>query len=128
MILALPVVSGATVQCTMGTTTGQLKASQSGVTLGGAPAVLISDCVPLVNVGACGMCTSLLNPTVASATAAALGVLTPMPCVPSPLGMWTCPGTPMLAGQPGVSSDATLTCAYGGTLRIITPGQGTVRY
>ena len=126
--MPLPVVSGATVQCTMGTTPGQLKASPSSVRLGGAHAVRISDVAPMVNVSGCGMCTSLLNPTVASATAAALGVLTPMPCVPSPLGTWMCSGTPLLAGQPGVSSDATLTCAYGGTLRIITPGQGTVRY
>ena len=126
--MPLPVVSGATVQCTMGTTPGQLKASPSTVRLGGAHAVRISDVAPMMNVGSCGMCTSLLNPTVASATAAALGVLTPMPCVPSPIGTWMCSGTPLLAGQPGVSSDATLTCAYGGTLRIITPGQGTVRY
>ena len=126
--MPLPVVSGASVQCTMGTAPGQLKASPSAVKIGGVPAVRISDVAPMVNVSGCGMCTSLLNPTVASATAAALGVLTPMPCVPSPLGMWTCPGTPMLAGQPGVSSHATLTCAYGGTLRILSPGQSVVRY
>ena len=122
MILALPVVSGATVQCTMGTTPGQLKASQSGVTLGGAPAVLISDCVPLVNVGACGMCTSLLNPTVASATAAALGVLTPMPCVPATMA-WA-PGCPtvLVCGKPLLNNTSKLVCAYGGVIQVsMTP-------
>ena len=126
--MPLPVVSGATVQCTMGTTPGQLKASPSTVRLGGAHAVRISDVAPMMNVGSCGMCTSLLNPTVASATAAALGVLTPMPCVPSPVGPWICAGTPLVAGRPALSSDGTLTCAYGGSLRIVTPGQGKVRF
>ena len=126
--MPLPVVSGATVQCTMGTTPGQLKASPSTVRLGGAHAVRISDVAPMMNVGSCGMCTSLLNPTVASATAAALGVLTPMPCVPSPMGPWICSGTPLVAGRPALSSDGTLTCAYGGSLRIVTPGQGKVRF
>ena len=126
--MPLPVVSGASVQCTMGTAPGQLKASPSAVKIGGVPAVRISDVAPMVNVSGCGMCTSLLNPTVASATAAALGVLTPMPCVPSPMGPWICSGTPLVAGRPALSSDGTLTCAYGGSLRIVTPGQGKVRF
>ena len=126
--MPLPVVSGASVQCTMGTAPGQLKASPSAVKIGGVPAVRISDVAPMVNVSGCGMCTSLLNPTVASATAAALGVLTPMPCVPSPVGPWICSGAPLVAGRPALSSDGTLTCAYGGSLRIVTPGQGKVRF
>ena len=96
--------------------------------MSGLPAATINDTAPLVNVGACGLCTSLANPTVASATAAALGVLTPMPCVPSPLGTWMGGSCPLVSGQPGLSNDATLTCSYGGTIRILSPGQTKVLY
>ena len=127
--MALPVVSGAAILCSMGLGAGMLNAtSQTSVLLGGAPAATIFDTGPLVNVGSCGMCTSLANPTVASATAAALGVLTPMPCVPSPLGTWQCTPGPMLCGKPGLSNDGTLVCAYGGSIKITAPGQGTVLY
>ena len=47
--MPLPVVSGATVQCTMGTTPGQLKASPSTVRLGGAHAVRNSDVAPMMS-------------------------------------------------------------------------------
>jgi hypothetical protein len=43
----------------------------------------IMDHVALVNIMPFGMCSSLANPTVAVATSAAMGVLTPMPCVPN---------------------------------------------
>ena len=127
--MGLPVVGGATIQCTMGLAPGTLNVtSQLKVTLAGAPAATINDTAPLANVGPCGMCTSMANPTVASATAAALGVLTPMPCVPSPVGVWICGPAPMIAGQPSLTNDATLVCAYGGTIRILAPGQGGVLY
>lgn len=41
------------------------------------PAANIMDHVPFLNVSGFGMCNSIANPTVAAATAAALGVLTP---------------------------------------------------
>ena len=57
----------------------------------GKPAATITDIAPGVNIPPFGMCTSLVNPMVAAATAAALGVLTPMPCVPMPVGPWKPP-------------------------------------
>lgn len=125
--MAQPVVTGGIIMCTNGLSPGQLIGS-STVTFGGAPALTIKDTAPIINVCPCGMCTSLANPTVASATAAALGVLTPMPCIPSPVGVWICGGTPMIGGAPGLSTDGTLMCAYGGTISIRDAGQKIVRY
>ena len=127
--MGLPVVAGATIMCTMGLSPGTLAVtSQQKVLMSGLSAATINDTAPMVNVGACGLCTSLANPTVASATAAALGVLTPMPCVPAPLGTWMGGSCPLVSGQPGLSNEATLTCSYGGTIRILSPGQTKVLY
>ena len=52
----------------------------------GKPAAAVTDMLPGVNIPPFGMCTSLANPMVAAATAAALGVLTPMPCIPATVG------------------------------------------
>ena len=127
--MGIPVVSGASIMCTMGLGPGQLMVtSQVTVLACGAPMATIQDAQPLVNIGPCGMCTSMANPTVASATAAALGVLTPMPCVPAPVGMWTSMGTPIIGGKPGLANDGKLMCSYGGSISITTPGQMKVSY
>ena len=62
----------------------------------------------------------------ATATAAALGVLTPMPCVPVFPAPWA-PGTPtvMLGNLPVLNNTSTLNCAYGGVITISMPGQMT---
>ncbi|MEG0779415.1 MAG: DUF4280 domain-containing protein [Oscillospiraceae bacterium] len=125
--MALPVVAGATILCSNGMAPGQLLAV-SAITIGGAPALTIQDVTPISNICPCGLCNSLANPTVASATAAALGVLTPMPCIPAPVGSWVCAGTPLLGGTPGLSTDGTLLCAYGGSIKILDSGQKKVVY
>lgn len=126
--MGVPVISGATLLCSMGTAPGQLNVtSQLSNRIAGRPAATIADAAPISNIGPCGLCTSMANPTVASATAAALGVLTPMPCVPSPLGGWICGGTPLVAGKPQLTTDGSLTCAYGGSISILDPGQTTTR-
>lgn len=127
--MATAVVAGASVQCTMGLAPGQLLVtSQAMVLAGGRPAATVADAAPITNVTPCGMCTSLGNPQVAAATAAALGVLTPMPCVPAPLGIWSCSGTPLVGGKPALAIGATLTCSYGGCISIVSPGQTIVTY
>ena len=66
-----------------------------------------------------GMCSSLANPTVASATAAAMGVLTPMPCTPVVAAPWA-PGAPtvMVCNQPLLSNTGQqLMCSYGGVIQ-----------
>ncbi len=125
--MAFPVVTGGVITCTFGLSPGSLIGA-SPVMIGGAPALTIKDAVPVTNIVPCGMCQSMSNPTVASATAAAWGVLTPMPCVPAPTGTWICAGTPLICGAPGLSTDGTIMCAYGGSISIRDPGQKTVRY
>jgi hypothetical protein len=70
------------------------------------------------------MCCSPSNPTVAAATAAALGVLTPMPCVPATPAPWV-PGAPTvsLAFQPSLDDTSQLMCIWGGVIAIVNPGQ-----
>lgn len=126
--MGIPVVAGATCTCTMGTAPGQIKPTcQASVRMGGKPVATIADAAPLSNVSACGMCTSLMNPAVASATAAALGTLTPQPCVPAPMGVWVCPGSVRVGGKPVLTSEGTLSCSYGGTISVMNPGQSTVK-
>ena len=125
--MAIPVVAGAACMCTMGTSPGQVNpTNQMNIRVGGKPVASIADAAPISNVTPCGMCTSLANPIVASATAAALGVLTPQPCVPAPAGGWICPGTIRVGGKPILTSDGKLTCSYGGSISIMNPGQTTV--
>jgi len=71
-----------------------------------------------------GVCLSLANPSVAAATSAALGVLTPMPCIPVTPAPWA-PGAPtvLLANQPALDNTCQLTCMWAGAIAVVTPGQ-----
>jgi hypothetical protein len=73
-----------------------------------------------------GMCTSLANPTVASATTAASGVLTPMPCVPVTPAPWA-PGCPtvQIGCMPALDDTSKLMCNWGGVIQVVVPGQFT---
>ncbi len=120
----LVVVTG-TAMCTMGSTPAPIKVtSQAKVLAGGKPCGTIADSQPMANVGPFGMCMSLANPAVASATAAALGVLTPQPCIPVPAGTWI-PTKPkiLVGGKPCLTNDCKLVCAYAGQISIANPAQ-----
>lgn len=63
------------------------------------------------------MCQSLANPAVASATAAAMGVLTPQPSMLTPLGPWIMGKFNVLVqGQPALLNTDMLMCSFGGQL------------
>jgi MFS family permease len=64
---------------------------------------------------------------VLAATAAALGVLTPMPCVPVTAAPWV-PGSlkVMNGGMPAVDSNCKLLCTWGGVIQVLNPGQTVV--
>ena len=120
------VVTGATAVCSFGTVPATITAtSQAAVMVEGKPAATIQDAQPIVNVSSFGRCTSLLNPQVAAATAAALGVLTPQPCQLVCAGAWipTKP-TVLVGGKPCLTSDCSMVCANGaGNIKITFAGQ-----
>lgn len=90
------------------------------------PAANIMDHVPMLNIMPFGMCTSPSNPMVAAATAAALGVLTPMPCIPMTMSPWA-PGAPnvTIANMPALDNTSKCMCNWGGVVSITYPGQVT---
>ena len=111
-------------QCSFGASPSTLVVLPTNRFLTGMPGATIMDNKPIVNIPPFGMCSSLANPTVASATAAASGVLTPMPCVPVTPAPWA-PGAPtfMIAGIPALDSNCKLMCNWGGVIQITNPGQ-----
>ncbi len=99
----------------------------SGVMVGGLPAATIMDFAPMVNVPSCGMCISPGNPTFVAATSAALGVPTPVPCIPMIEAPWAPGSTSVLIGnKPALTATDTCSCAWGGVISITYPGQTTV--
>ena len=126
--MPIQVCMGAMLQCSFGAAPSSLIVLPQNKTMaGGPPAANIMDNKPMVNVLPFGMCSSPSNPTVAAATAAALGVLTPMPCVPVLPAPWV-PGAPtvLLAGMPALDNNSKLMCAWAGVIQIVNPGQTTV--
>jgi hypothetical protein len=77
----------------------------------------------MVNILPFAMCQSMANPMVAGATAAALGVLTPMPCIPMTVAPWM-PGslTSLIGGMPALNNSCKLMCNWGGVIEITMPG------
>lgn len=125
--MPMHVCSTATLMCTFGVAPSTLMVLPVNKTLtSNMPAANIMDHVPMTNIMPFGMCTSPSNPTVASATAAAMGVLTPMPCVPATASPWV-PGSPtvLLGNQPALNDTSKLTCTWGGVISITVPGQVT---
>jgi len=124
--MGVVVVSGATLMCPFGTTTATLNASSQLTALGcSKPVATIMDIALGSNITPFGMCISMANPQVAAATAAALGVLTPMPCTLMAAGPWrpTKP-TVLVGGKPVLTQDSMLMCGMGmGQISIISPGQ-----
>ena len=119
------VVNGALLQCSFGVAPSSLIVLPANmVNVGGVPAANIMDYKPMVNILPFGACSSIANPTVASATTAALGVLTPMPCIPNTTAPWT-PGSPMvkLANVPALNDTSKCMCMWAGVISITFPGQ-----
>jgi Domain of unknown function (DUF4280) len=125
--MAMQTVNSAQLMCTFGAAPSVLTVLPAHFTLASSqPSGNIMDMVPMENIMPFGMCLSPSNPQVAAATAAALGVLTPQPCIPVTTGPWA-PGSPtvMIANQPALNNTSKCMCSWGGVISIVMPAQVT---
>lgn len=125
--MPMHVCNGATLMCSFGVAPSVLTVLPINRTLtSNMPAANIMDHIPMVNIMPFGMCITPSNPAVAAATAAAMGVLTPMPCVPVTPAPWV-PGSPtvLLGNMPALNNTSTLMCTWGGVITVTVPGQFT---
>lgn len=122
------VCGGATLTCSFGMTPSVLNVLPVARVVSTTPVATIMDNVPMVNILPFGMCRSLANPAVASATAAAMGVLTPMPCVPVIPAPWV-PGSPtvLIGGKPALNNTCKLMCAFAGVIQITNPATTNIQ-
>lgn len=123
-----PLVSGSLLRCSMGVTPAPLNVLPLNRVLAqGPPAGNIMDNKPIVNIAPFGLCRSIANPIVASATAAALGVLTPMPCVPLTVAPWISTSRVMVGGAPIITKDSKCLCTWGGQITAVMTPAVTVK-
>lgn len=126
--MPLQVCMGAILMCSFGVAPSSLVVLPINRTFtDGVPDANIMDHIPMVNIMPFGMCITPSNPEVAAATAAALGVLTPMPCIPVTVTPWAPGGITVNLG-PITTLDETsiLNCMWGGVITVDFPGQVTV--
>ncbi|HNW79187.1 MAG TPA: DUF4280 domain-containing protein [Candidatus Competibacteraceae bacterium] len=125
--MPMHVCNGATLMCSFGVAPSVLTVLPLNRTLtSNMPAANIMDHIPMVNIMPFGMCITPSNPAVAAATTAAMGVLTPMPCVPVTPAPWVV-GSPtvLLGNMPALNNTSTLMCTWGGVITVVQPGQFT---
>jgi hypothetical protein len=117
------VVNGAKLKCSEGLAPSTLTVLPVNGSDGDQqPAATIMDQVPMMNIAPFGMCKTQANPQVAAATAAAQGVLTPMPCVPVIPAPWS-PGSSVVTINElkALSDDSKCNCAWTGSIEITDP-------
>jgi hypothetical protein len=123
--MPMAVVTGAMMTCTFGAAPSTLNVLPTTMTQASSMAAAnISANIPIANVPPFGMCSSPANPMVIAATAAALGVLTPMPCLPATTAPWV-PGsaTTMISSLPALTNSCQLMCMWGGVITFTMAGQ-----
>jgi hypothetical protein len=120
---------GAMMQCSFGVAPSSLVVLPTNMVMTNmVPDANIMDHIPMVNIMPFGMCTSIANPTVAAATAAALGVLTPMPCIPATPAPWVAGAPTVLLGNfPSLDNVSQLMCMWAGVITFVDAGEATVQ-
>lgn len=126
--MGFAVCGGAMCTCSFGMAPSSLIVTPENKTVSMMPLATIMDYVPLKNIMPFGMCSSMANPQVAAATVAALGVLTPMPCIPVISAPWA-PGSPtvLIANKPTLNQSSKLICCWGGVIQIGYPGTNNIQ-
>jgi uncharacterized protein DUF4280 len=127
--MPLQVCMGAMMQCSFGLAPSSLVVLPTNkVMTNMVPDANIMDHIPMENIMPFGMCQSLANPTVAAATTAALGVLTPMPCIPNTPAPWIAGAPTVLLGNfPSLDNVSQLMCIWGGVITFTDAGEETVQ-
>ncbi|MED7818891.1 MULTISPECIES: DUF4280 domain-containing protein [unclassified Francisella] len=126
--MSTQVCLGAQLKCSFGAVpTSLVVIPDNMVNASKLPAAVIEDNIPIENIPTFGMCSCPANPEVIAATAAALGVFTPAPCIPVTPASWT-PGSSKvkIRNIPALTNQCKLNCIYGGIIEIVEPGQFTV--
>jgi len=123
--MTVQVVDGAVLTCSFGAAPSSLAASPTSPARGtSVSAATVMDFTPMVNIKPFGLCSSPTNPQVAAATTAALGVLTPQPCLPATVSPWVPGSTAVtIAGQPALDNTCTCNCLWAGVISVISPGE-----
>jgi hypothetical protein len=119
---------GAMMQCSFGLAPSSLVVLPTNkVMTNMVPDANIMDHIPMTNIMPFGMCSSIANPTVAAATTAALGVLTPMPCIPATPAPWVTGAPTVLLGNfPSLDNVSQLMCTWAGVITFVDAGEVTV--
>ena len=115
---------GALMTCTFGAAPSALVVLPLNKVLAeGPPAANIMDHIPMVNILPFGVCNSMANPMVAAASAAAMGALVPMPCIPGTTAPWM-PGAPtvLIANMPALDNVSKCLCMWGGMIAFSSAG------
>jgi len=116
---------GMSIKCAFGTAPTPLSVlPTSRVMVSKRPAANIFSSLAVVNILPFGMCFSPANPAFVAATAAALGVPTPVPCVPVVVSPWTPSHPTRLVGKSPVQGQTSFAmCAWAGVIAPLVPGQ-----
>lgn len=120
------VTNGALLQCSFGMAPSPLTVVGMRPMNQNMPMANIMDFAPMVNIKPFGMCQSMSNPQVAAATSAAMGVLTPMPCIPVITAPWNPAAQVKVCQLPALLDNGKCMCAWGGQISVTFPGQASM--
>lgn len=119
------VCSGAVLNCSFGDKSSKLKIYPNRtIFLTEQPMANTSDHTPMYNIGPFGKCHTISYPATGTATAAAHGKLTPMPCVPGTVTEWiNGKNDYIIKGKPALLKSSYCRCQWGGIITIKHDGQ-----